>query len=366
MAQMKQYSSMTGMTGQSLIDHIITQTIGGGTTDPELVKAAALAKAQAEAATAAEAAARSAAAAAAAAASVRPPSHEQSNPSSHKPTLPPDMVLNRELSITPASSNSAAEDFMKKRQILITTSATLTPTSSHSTPTSRPVSDERQITRVAQSVSPAVNKPTGSIQTEASGNPSGNPASISLDLKPRVSLPETAVLRPPSVSAEASPRPLTAPPNGDQPPPGMNPLDYVKNKIMEEMKKHKDEDLSMPGGQKRASPEASTASGTTSEDTSNKKARLEGSHENTNANPPDSPGSPGEMVIDERPDDPKTASNEASNNPNNSSNEAAKSTPVTTSNSTASSTAATSAALGSSVTAQPPNSSKYEPLSDDE
>ena len=362
MAQMKQYSSMTGMTGQSLIDHIITQTIGGGTTDPELVKAAALAKAQAEAATAAEAAARSAAAAAAAAAaSVRPPSHEQSTPS-HKPTLPPDMVLNRELSITPASSNSA-EDFMKKRQILITTSATLTPTSSHSTPTSRPVSDERQITRVAQSVSPAVNKPTGSIQTEASGN-SGNPASISLDLKPRVSLPE-AVLRPPSVS-EASPRPLTAPPNGDQPPPGMNPLDYVKNKIMEEMKKHKDEDLSMPGsgGQKRASPEASTASGTTSEDTSNKKARLEGSHENANANPPDSPGSPGEMVIDERPDDPKTASNEASNNPNNSSNEAAKSTPVTTSNSTAS-TAATAAALGSSVTA-PPNSSKYEPLSDDE
>merc|ERR1712109_372585 len=67
---------------------------------------------------------------------------------SNKPNLPADMMLNRELSITPAPPTTSNEDYMKKRQMLITTSATLTPTSSASAPTR--VSDERQIIRVAQ------------------------------------------------------------------------------------------------------------------------------------------------------------------------------------------------------------------------
>jgi len=186
---------------QSLIDHIINQSIGGsGTSSEDLAKATLAAKALQEQAHNNEAAAANAAAAAAAAAAVAarsrqqpPPSsasgsaHEQSSSSSHKPTLPPDMVLNRELSITPASSTSA-EDYMKKRQILITTSATLTPTST--APTTRPVSDERQITRVAQSVSPAVKKPenssSSSISTIANSSASGSStAAVALDLKPR-------------------------------------------------------------------------------------------------------------------------------------------------------------------------------------
>merc|ERR1711981_250208 len=69
-------------------------------------------------------------------------------------------MLNRELSITPAPPSTSNEDYMKKRQMLITTSATLTPTSSASAPTR--VSDERQIIRVAQPISPATSGPTGS------------------------------------------------------------------------------------------------------------------------------------------------------------------------------------------------------------
>ena len=94
---------------QSLIDHIINQSIGGsGTSSEELAKATLAAKAlqeqhSNEAAANAAAAAAAAAAVAARSRQPQPPpssasaSHEQSSSSSHKPTLPPDMVLNREL-----------------------------------------------------------------------------------------------------------------------------------------------------------------------------------------------------------------------------------------------------------------------------
>merc|ERR1711963_284595 len=202
--------------------------------------------------------------------------------------------------------------------------------------------------RVAQSVSPAVNKPsslTVSDAAVASNNalmanagssaaaaisaavaPISVASSVALDLKPRTSDSLTWV-RPPSVSEASSkpPMPLptgTAPPNGEQPPSGMSLcLDYVKNRIVEEMKKHGDDDQPLPGvtqqqqaaiaaGQKRTSPEA--ASGQSEQDSlANKKAKLDAqvaeavaAPNNSNANnPPDSPGSPGEMVIDERPDD---------------------------------------------------------------
>ena len=205
---------------------------------------------------------------------------------------------------------------MKKRQILITTSATLTPTST--APTTRPVSDERQITRVAQSVSPAVNKlnnpensnnsasaTVASIVSSIANNSTGSgnstttaaSAGVALDLKPRsatdlvVQAAQQAGMRPPvvtaaSVMAASLSMAGVGPPNGDQPPPGMNPLEYVKNKIMAEMKKQGPELVNssnpallasvtgaITAGQKRASPEAASGAGTgnASEDVTSKK-----------------------------------------------------------------------------------------------
>ena len=424
MMGMKQYS---GMTAQAVMESIITQSISGGPpASAEDIKAT-LAKASQESSDASRSRA-----------SQQPPPtsvhDQQQSSSSHKPTLPPDMVLNRELSITPASSVSAssqasmAEDFMKKRQqiLITTTAATLTPTSS--APTSR-VSDERQITRVAQSVSPAVNKPSSLTVSEAavaSNNalmanagssaaaaisaavaPISVASSVALDLKPRTS-DSLTMMRPPSVSEASSkpPMPLptgTAPPNGEQPPSGMSLcLDYVKNRIVEEMKKHGDDDQPLPGvaqqqqaaiaaGQKRTSPEA--ASGQSEQDSlANKKAKLDAqvaeavaAPNNSNANnPPDSPGSPGEMVIDERPDDgpnkmTSSSGHDQSSSGNPSNNSAASSnieasnktmmTPVTTaaaSNNSNTNASGTSGTTSSGTAQQPPNSSKYEPLSDDE
>merc|ERR1712029_929441 len=241
-------------------------------------------------------AASEAAAAAAARSSSRPPSHE-------RPSLPPDMVLNKELSITPAPTGTKAEEYLKQRQIMITTSATLTPTSS-AAPTR--VSDERQIIRVAQAMSPA-----------------------------KVSQAAEAA------ALEAA-RKATSPPNGDQPPPGIMTLDF------EAMKKQGEEDpaTSTSTATKRASPDMA------SEDASSPKKKKTEDEAPTTAQPPvDSPGSPGDIVIDESAQEstPKAAS------------PASASAPTTASNPPTSEAAVTPV----SSAAQPVNS-KYEPLSDDE
>merc|ERR1719219_3022367 len=93
-------------------------------------------------------------------------------------------------------------------------------------------------------------------------------------------------------------------PNGDQSPPGMSPLDYVKNKIVEEMKKHGEDGLPLPNpaaiNLKRSSPDQHAAAS----EVEKKKAKLEADEAasavaTVNSVPVDSPGSPGDMVIDE-------------------------------------------------------------------
>ena len=312
---------------------------------------------------------------------------------------------------------------MKKRQILITTSATLTPTST--APTTRPVSDERQITRVAQSVSPAVNKlnnpensnnsasaTVASIVSSIANNSTGSgnstttaaSAGVALDLKPRsatdlvVQAAQQAGMRPPvvtaaSVMAASLSMAGVGPPNGDQPPPGMNPLEYVKNKIMAEMKKQGPELVNssnpallasvtgaITAGQKRASPEAASGAGTgnASEDVTSKKIAkvVDGPSSNAGGGPahggttPDSPGSPGAMVIDERPEDGPTSSKSESKdstgpgNSNDSAGGKATANPLTSKSNSSSATGSGSTASAPANTAS--NSSKYEPLSDDE
>ena len=317
----RQQMAMKMLTAQSVIDAIITQSIQGNPaaaaaavssggheaaaahklSQEEMVKAARAQLEQQQAQQHQAASEAAAAAAAAARSSSRPPSHE-------RPSLPPDMVLNKELSITPAPTGTKAEEYLKQRQIMITTSATLTPTSS-AAPTR--VSDERQIIRVAQAMSPA-----------------------------KVSQAAEAA------ALEAA-RKATSPPNGDQPPPGIMTLDYVKNKIVEAMKKQGEEDpaTSTSTATKRASPDMA------SEDASSPKKKKTEDEAPATAQPPvDSPGSPGDMVIDESAQEstPKAAS------------PASASAPTTASN------PPTSEATVTPVSAAQPVNSKYEPLSDDE
>merc|ERR1712107_24395 len=139
-------------------------------------------------------------------------------------------------------------------------------------------------------------------------------------------------------------------PNGDGK--GLSALDYVKNKIVEEMKKHAEDGTPLVPGQKRASPPLQPGE----ENSAAKKGKPEVDLETGNAGtaaagpaaiPPDSPGSPGDMVIDESSETtPKAAS------------------PATT--------IATSGGSANPISGNPgnantnANTSKYEPLSDDE
>lgn len=219
---------------------------------------------------------------------------------------------------------------------MMTTCATLTPTSSAASATSRVSADERTIIRVAQPMSPSTKPPTTSTTT----------LELAEQVKKDLAIP--------------------ASPNGDQPPPGMSPLDYVKNKIVEEMKKHGEDGLPMATSLipssllpnlKRSSPEiAAAAGGCTMEDGQKgpKRAKLEDEAvtimNSGNAPAADSPGSPGDMVIDESDITPKAASPVVS---------ASEATPTAT----PTTHAATPSSAAATVTA---NSSKYEPLSDDE
>jgi len=206
--------------------------------------------------------------------------------------------------------------------------------------------DERQITRVSQAQPIMLS--------------TNNAAKAGLPTGPRlepISPPEVKRGMPPGVAA--------LPPGG---PPqqhdgkNLSLFDYVKNKIPEEMKK------SESGGMKR--PLDGTAGASNHIDESpRKKAR---DNEDNNL-PPDSPGSPGEMVIDERPD---SVSSHASPAPTPSSS--AVNTPVTVSPSLTITTAAggskmsplpplrSTAAPAANSALPPPSAPRYEPLSDDE
>jgi hypothetical protein len=144
---------------------------------------------------------------------------------------------------------------------------------------------------------------------------------------------------------------------------------------MEEMKKHGEELNSQNpllagvtlAGQKRASPEAGsglTGTGNNSSEgldinaaTSKKLAKVDGAGANT----PDSPGSPGAMVIDERPEDGPSSKSENKEHTTGTGNDPAgkAANPAVTKPASAASAAAATANTAST-------SSKYEPLSDDE
>ena len=147
--------------------------------------------------------------------------------------------------------------------------------------------------------------------------------------------------------------PKSGSPNGDGGVPGLSALDYVTNKIAEEMKKHGEDGKLVPG-QKRASPPLQPGE----ENSAAKKGKpdvdfetgnnLERASASSAAIPPESPGSPGDMVIDESSETtPKAALSPATT---------AAATPVSE----------TAAGSGSGNTNTNANTSKYEPLSDDE
>merc|ERR1719483_906623 len=139
---------------------------------------------------------------------------------------------------------------MKKRQILITTSATLTPTSSAAAPTR--VSDERQIIRVAQPVSPGSaesRKIHGGLEISTPGGLSVIPQA-SLQQQPPLTSAAVVYMKKKAAQAAALAHhaqmereqrgehgPKSGSPNGDGGVPGLSALDYVTNKIAEEMKK---------------------------------------------------------------------------------------------------------------------------------
>lgn len=334
----------------------------------------------------------------------RPPSHDQ-QPTKLTPEIM-EQIMSKDLSITPASS-SAVEDFVKKRVTHVLSAATLTPTSAASAmvpPRSTAGSDERQITRVAQPVSPAAAPSSAATSSRlattlevistpmpvsvAAASATVGPDAMARFIEAKKRLQEQQQ-QPLPVRLPLASGPGAQPNGEDQPPPGMSPLDYVKNKIVEEMKKHGEGEEPAPGGdqlpagQKRLSP---THDG--SDKSPNKKAKLDEEQAAppppiaAAVLPPDSPGSPGEMVIDESgmPDSgqkspavlcaPPAATaptSTASTAEAKSSSAASLSTATSTASSTAPPplaaipTATTAASTASSTTAP-----RYEPLSDDE
>jgi hypothetical protein len=255
-------------------------------------------------------------------------------------------LINKDLSIQPATSVAGGSDispdhYWKRRaypeQLRAASAVT---TAAPRNAASLVHGDERQITRVAQVISPRHSSNSGvePISPPQHGSPPGvgDPIARFLDAQKRNSQ------------------------NSDGkggPPPGLSPLDYVKNKIVEEMKKSEgsseyvknkiaEEMKKAEAGTKRSlsgegqQPSTSNNGERESAESPRKKMRME-TQENEM---PDSPGS-GEMVIDEtvRPDSVsshKTASPAPSSNVNSSSQQP----------STLSTTLA----------------GKYEPLSDDE
>lgn len=288
-----------------------------------------------------------------------------------------DHLLSKDLTIQPATSaaggsETSSDHYWKRRaypeQLRAASAVT---TAAPRNAASLVHGDERQITRVAQVISPRhstssgvepISPPNNVQQMHGSPPGVGDPIARFLDAQKRH-----------SQSSDGK---------GGHPP-GMSPLDYVKNKIVEEMKKNDGSAEYMKNKiaeEMKAQAVAAAAAGTKrslsgeghpstsanngdrgsdgmSGESPRKKMRLE-THEN---DLPDSPGS-GEMVIDEtaRPDSvssQKTASPAPSSNANASSQQQ----PPTSYGSTL----APPASSSSSNTIAG-NASKYEPLSDDE
>jgi hypothetical protein len=276
-------------------------------------------------------------------------------------------LISKDLSIQPASSGSgptdlsAADHYWKRRaypEQLRQASAVTTGAPRNAA--SLVHGDERQITRVAQVISPRHNSnpgveaisPPNSVQHHSSPPGVGDPIARFLD---------------------AQKRQLQNSDGKGGHPPGLSPLDYVKNKIVEEMKKNDGSEYvknkiaeemkkveaagakrSLSGEGAQQHPSTSNNGADREGESPRKKMRME-THEN---DLPDSPGS-GEMVIDEtaRPD---SVSSHKTASPAPSSNQNSSQLPPTSYGLTL---APPSSSTSTSIAG---NASKYEPLSDDE
>jgi hypothetical protein len=346
---------------------------------------------------------------------------------------------------SPIPEGMTPEQYWKRRGY---PSSAQTPTHSTGMPAPRtvtglapsPVMEERQITRVAQPVSPKkpmlepISPPT--LTAPPTGAEGSEQMARFFDTRKRATQPQP----PPATTLGPTPLPQCAPGASSQDgrPPGMSPLDYVKNKIVEEMKKSdapgEENDASETPAATTDSTPASTAPTTTTPtitssaaapasaplkrthenhtttpapssnggaqkaaagETKSKKAKAEATTSNdVFSAPPDSPGSEGEMVIDESVRPETAASSSSSETKTAAPPPPTNSTPATSSssnslgaattvtNSTAAKVAAT--AVNSKPTAPPPSAATptatpaaaaskaplpkptYEPLSDDE
>ena len=265
-------------------------------------------------------------------------------------------------------------------------------------PSNNSVADERQITRVPQSPSPKSQNsnplPPGSSRIEPISPPNSRsmPSETTVNTHPRHTPPISSSGDPISRFLDARKRPVSAGPQGNQSQqpvsqnpsnpshpdgqgvgPGLSPLDYVKNKIVEEMTKGEGSTGSSNSSNINASSPNQTVTGVKrplsgQEDNISKKPCISGpvSSNNSNDIPPDSPGSPGEMVIDEtaRPDSVsshKTAS-PAPNQINATSATSLSSNVASSGLSAISTSNAPTGASSSSLN----STARYEPLSDDE
>ena len=278
-------------------------------------------------------------------------------------------LINKDLSIQPATSvaggsDMSADHYWKRRgypeQMR---SASAVTTAAPRNAASLVHGDERQITRVAQVISPRhstsnpgvepISPPNSANQTR--GSPPGDPIARFLDAQKRH-------------NQQQQQQQQGADGKGGQ---GLTPLEYVTKKIVEEMKRGEG-----PGSDfmknkiaeemKKAEAQSLAASGSSG----NKRSlSSEGHHQSTSASNngdpgesprkklriednelPDSPGS-GEMVIDETARPESVSSQTAS--------------PAPSSNPAASGTSSAAHQAGSSASSAAA-ASKYEPLSDDE
>ena len=290
------------------------------------------------------------------------PSDEGGRSSTHdKPMTMSDHMehlINKDLSIQPATSSASNEvspdHYWKRRaypeQLRAASAVT---TGAPRNAASLVHGDERQITRVAQVISPRHSTSNPGVepisppnsQGQSHGSPPGDPIARFLDAQKRHQQQQ---------AGEGKGGPQA----------GLSPLDYVKNKIVEEMKKGEGTsdyaksrlgDGQAASGTKRSlsaegqQPSASNNGDRDSAESPRKKLRIETQDNDL----PDSPGS-GEMVIDETAR-PESVSSNKTASPAPSSNLAAASQHLPPASSTSMSAAIAAA-----------NSSKYDPLSDDE
>ena len=300
------------------------------------------------------------------------------------------------LSIIPPQQNSNLSDHNAPIPSSANSRITIVPGSGGQSNNS--VTDERQITRVPQSPSPKSHNsnplPPGSTRVEPISPPNNRPitSETGASTLPRHTPPISTSGDPISRFLDARKRPVSAGPQGNpsqqpvsqNPPnpshqdgqgvgPGLSPLDYVKNKIVEEMTKGEGTSGTSNSSNLTGSSQNQTVAGvkrplTGQEDNNSKKPCISGpvSSNSTNDIPPDSPGSPGEMVIDEsaRPDS-VSSHKTASPAPNQINASSAASMSSNVASSAVSAISTSNAPTGPSSTSLS-SSARYEPLSDDE